>query len=74
MQQAVALTGMEYGAITPVGLPTDWSILIDKAVTDLPSVIIGSGVRKSKLVVSGEFLSNLSGVQVVDGLGKVLEK
>src|SRR3989344_3079174 len=44
MEQAVAQIGMEYGAITPVGLPTEWSILVDKAVIDTPYVIIGSGI------------------------------
>ena len=32
MEQAVAQTGMEYGGITPVGLPDGWPILIDSAV------------------------------------------
>ena len=71
MDQAVSKTGMEYGAITPVGLPADWSILIDRAVADSEYVIIGSGVRKSKLVVPGSFLAKLPNVQVIDGLGRV---
>ena len=29
---AVKLTGMEYGAITPIGVPPEWPILIDRAV------------------------------------------
>lgn len=69
-EQAVAQTGMEYGAITPVGLPNDWSILIDKAVADADYVIIGSGIRKSKLAVPGSFLASLPNVQVLDGLGQ----
>ena len=32
MDEAVALTGMEYGGITPIGLPADWPILVDAAV------------------------------------------
>ncbi|MDO8742460.1 MAG: YbaK/EbsC family protein [bacterium] len=70
MEQAVAQTGMEYGAITPVGLPNDWSILIDKAVVDSDYVIIGSGIRKSKLAVPGSFLASLPNVQVLEGLGQ----
>lgn len=69
MEKAVALTGMEYGAITPIGLPSDWPILIDKAVADSPQVIIGSGLRKSKLVVTGSFLASLPNAKVFDGLG-----
>lgn len=70
MNQAVTLTGMEYGAITPVGLPHDWAILIDKAVADSEYVIIGSGIRKSKLAVPGSFLASLPNVQVLEGLGR----
>lgn len=69
MEKAVALTGMEHGAITPVGLPADWPILIDKAVAAAPQLIIGSGLRKSKLIVSGRFLASLPNVQVSEGLG-----
>jgi prolyl-tRNA editing enzyme YbaK/EbsC (Cys-tRNA(Pro) deacylase) len=71
MEEAVALTKMEYGGITPVGLPIDWPILIDKAVADSNEVIIGSGIRKSKLVVSGKFLSGLPNAVVLEGLGTV---
>lgn len=70
MERAVAQTGMEYGAITPVGLPKDWPILIDKAVADSEYVIIGSGIRKSKLAVPGNLLASLPNVQVLEGLGQ----
>ncbi len=70
MEKAVQETAMEYGAITPVGLPTNWSVIIDKAVVDSEYVTIGSGVRKSKLVVSGKFLASLPNVQVLEGLGQ----
>src|SRR5262245_51279946 len=29
MAEAVAMTGMEYGGITPIGLPNDWAVLVD---------------------------------------------
>jgi len=70
MEQAVAQTGMEYGAITPVGLPPGWAILIDKKVADSDYVIIGSGIRKSKLAVSGKFLASLPNAQVLECLGQ----
>ena len=70
MEQAVAQSAMEYGAITPVGLPADWSVLVDKAVADSAYVIIGSGVRKSKLLVPGSFFATLPNVQILDGLGQ----
>lgn len=57
MEKAVALTGMEYGAITPIGLPTDWPILVDKAVAESDAVIIGSGIRTSKLALPGAVIA-----------------
>lgn len=73
MEQAVTETRMEYGAITPIGLPTEWSILIDKAVTNSEYVIIGSGLRKSKLVVPGNLLASLPNVQILEDLGRVTD-
>jgi prolyl-tRNA editing enzyme YbaK/EbsC (Cys-tRNA(Pro) deacylase) len=70
MDEAVELTGMAYGGITPVGLPADWPILIDKAVADAPEVVIGSGIRGSKLLVTGELLTSLPGAEVIEGLAK----
>lgn len=70
MEETIVQTGMEYGAITPIGLPSDWSILVDKAVADSDYVIIGSGIRKSKLAVPGSFLTSLPNAQVLEGLGQ----
>lgn len=70
MDDAVELTGMAYGGITPVGLPADWPILVDKAVADEPELVIGSGVRGGKLLVTGEFLTALPGAEVIEGLAK----
>lgn len=68
---AVAQTGMEYGGITPAGLPAGWPILIDAAVAAAPRVVIGSGVRRSKLTVPGAVLAKLPGAEVLDGLGRL---
>lgn len=68
MDDAVARTGMEYGGITPVGLPGDWPVLVDARVLEREAVVIGSGVRRSKLRLPGAATADLPGVQVVDGL------
>ncbi len=68
MDDAVAQTGMEYGGITPIGLPAGWPILVDARVLDVPQAVIGSGVRRSKLVVPGGLLAGLPGAEVVEGL------
>ena len=67
---AVAETGMEYGGITPVGLPVGWPVLLDPAVAECPQVVIGSGVRRSKLSLPGPALAGRPGVEVVAGLGR----
>ena len=69
MDLAVAETGMEYGGITPIGLPPGWPLLVDRAVVATPEVIVGSGVRRSKLALPGAWLAGLPGAEVVDGLG-----
>ena len=70
MDEAVAATAMEYGGITPLGLPAGWPVLVDRAVADAPEVVIGSGVRRSKLRLPGAVLAGLPGVEVVDGLAR----
>ena len=69
MADAVAATGMEYGGITPVGLPADWPVLVDAAVAAHPRVVVGSGVRRSKLALPGATLAALPGAVVLEGLG-----
>jgi len=70
MENAVELTGMEYGGITPVGLPTDWPIFVDDAVASTYRVVIGSGVRRSKLTLPGALLASLPGTVVLSSLGR----
>ncbi|GAA1443525.1 YbaK/EbsC family protein [Leifsonia poae] len=69
MDRAVELTGMEYGGITPIGLPAEWPVFVDSRVAETDVVIIGSGVRRSKVLLPGAVLAALPGVQVVEGLG-----
>lgn len=66
MDDAIALTGMEFGGITPIGLPADWPILIDTHVIDAGPVVIGAGVRGAKLLLDGAALATLPGARVLD--------
>ncbi|MDQ2846033.1 MAG: YbaK/EbsC family protein [Actinomycetota bacterium] len=68
MDEATDRTGMEYGGITPIGLPAGWPILIDESVTTAGPVVIGSGIRDSKIIVDGAALATLPGAEVVIGL------
>ncbi|GAA0227776.1 YbaK/EbsC family protein [Saccharothrix mutabilis subsp. mutabilis] len=70
MDDAVRLTGMEYGGITPVGLPADWPVLLSPEVAAAPELVIGSGIRGSKLLVPGEVLAKLPGAEVVPDLAR----
>lgn len=73
MDDAVALTGMEYGGITPIGVPADWPILIDSRIVELPEIIVGSGLRRSKIAMPGSALGALPGARVVEGLARAIE-
>ncbi|WP_405141270.1 YbaK/EbsC family protein [Sphaerisporangium sp. NBC_01403] len=64
-QDAVEMSGMEFGGITPLGLPDDWPVLVDAEVARQPYVVIGSGIRGSKLALAGEALTRLKTADVV---------
>lgn len=72
MDLAVAESGMEYGGITPVGLPASWPVWVDGAVADTALVCIGSGIRGSKLLLPGASLLKLPSAERVDGLARDL--
>ncbi|HEY0950765.1 YbaK/EbsC family protein [Nocardioides sp.] len=68
MDRAVEESGMEYGGITPLGLPAGWRLLVDPRVLDIDVAVIGSGVRRSKLLLPGALAGELPGAEVVAGL------
>lgn len=70
LDAAVRATGMEYGGITPVGLPTGWPVLVDASVVAAAQVVVGSGLRRSKLVLPGAAVPDLPGVEVLAGLAQ----
>jgi prolyl-tRNA editing enzyme YbaK/EbsC (Cys-tRNA(Pro) deacylase) len=68
LDEAVARSAMEYGGITPIGVPDGWRVLVDASVSHLAAVVIGSGIRGSKLLLPGALLSSYPGAEVIDGL------
>ncbi|NYG55068.1 YbaK/EbsC family protein [Nocardioides perillae] len=68
VERAVEESGMEHGGITPLGLPAAWRLLVDARVLDVPVAVVGSGVRRSKLLLPGALLGLLRGAEVVEGL------
>jgi prolyl-tRNA editing enzyme YbaK/EbsC (Cys-tRNA(Pro) deacylase) len=65
MDDAVRETGMEYGGITPIGLPPSWPILVDEAVARLDMIVVGSGIRGSKIAISGRSLASLPYAEIL---------
>ncbi|MFV0462280.1 MAG: YbaK/EbsC family protein [Nostocoides sp.] len=51
-EDTITRTGMEYGGITPIGLPAHWPVLLDRRVLAAGEVVIGSGLRASRLLVA----------------------
>jgi prolyl-tRNA editing enzyme YbaK/EbsC (Cys-tRNA(Pro) deacylase) len=70
MDDAVRRSGMEHGGITPIGIPPEWALYIDSRVPPLPRVIVGSGLRTSKIELPGGLLAALPGAQIVKGLAR----
>ena len=68
MDDAVTRSGMEYGGITPLGLPADWPVLVDAAVLERAAVVIGSGLRRSKILLPPHALAEVPTAEVVTGL------
>lgn len=69
-EDVTARTGMAYGGITPIGLPEGWPVLIDARVIQAGYLVIGSGVRHSKLVLPAPALATLPGAEVLDALAR----
>ncbi|GAA2753679.1 YbaK/EbsC family protein [Amnibacterium kyonggiense] len=70
--QAVETSGMEYGGITPIGLPAGWPLLLDADTAAEPLVVIGSGVRRSKILAPGAVLAALPGAEASPDLARAV--
>ena len=66
------LTGMEIGGVTPVGLPDDMAIWIDRRVMQRESVILGGGNRETKIVTTPQIFQHIPNTKIVDGLADVI--
>ena len=60
---ATAITGMEFGGITAIGLPAAMRVLVDEAVFERPYVVLGAGWRRSKLLIRPEALRRIPRVE-----------
>lgn len=67
-EDATRLSGMERGSITPVGLPLDWPVLVTLDLLEAPSIVVGTGLLRSKLRMPGRAFVALTGAVGLDGL------
>jgi len=67
---ALKLTGMEFGSINVIGLPKEWPIFIDARLAAKTFVVMGSGLVSSKMVVPGYLLAKLPNSELIEALGK----
>lgn len=70
LDEVLSATQMEFGSITPIGLPQDWSILIDAELLQQEQLILGAGLVKAKLCLPADILSKLPNVQIIEELAK----
>jgi len=61
---ATQITGMAFGGITAPGLPAGLPVLVDAAVLARPWVVMGAGVRETKLLLAPAALLRLPDVEV----------
>ncbi len=67
---ALEKTGMEYGSITPIGLPAEFKILVDPLIKRQKFIIVGGGLVKSKISLPTEIFLKIPNVEVVEGIAK----
>ena len=64
--EAELVTEQIYGGISPLGLPENIKVFIDKNVIEREKLFIGAGNRVSKFFLSPETLIKLSHAEVLD--------
>lgn len=70
LEYVLEKTKMEYGSINPIGIPRDWYIFIDPIVLGNINIIIGGGLKKSKILIPSSLLLKLPNAKILDNLAK----
>lgn len=66
-----AMTGMEIGGVTALGLPPILPLWVDGEVMRRDYVILGGGNRESKIKVSPEIFKSTANTEIVEALARV---
>lgn len=69
-EEAIAITGMLLGGITPFGLPHSIPLWIDSRVMKCNRIIVGGGSRDKKIYIPPQALAGLPNAGIVEGLAK----
>ena len=72
LEYVLEKTQMEYGSITPIGLPNEWSIFVDPLVLLEEQIVIGGGYKNSKISIPSKLLLALPNVKILNGLAKLI--
>ena len=67
-EEAVRLTAMAIGGVTPLALPAGLTAYVDQKVMELDYVILGSGSRSSKIRVAPSVFERTPDTAIVSGL------
>ena len=70
LEKVLEITKMEYGSMTPFGLPKEWKILVDDLFLAKENVIVGGGKQISKLLLPISTLKQLPNVEFIKDLSK----
>lgn len=68
LEATLNITKMEYGSITPFGIPNNWLTFIDPLVLINEYIIMGSGLKKSKILIPSNILLSLPNSKILKGL------
>lgn len=74
LEYVLEQTSMEYGSITPIGLPIEWEILVDPLIKGKEKIIIGGGLVKSKIMIPVELFLKMPNVKILENLAKKVEE
>ncbi len=72
LDKVLEITGMEYGSITPFGLPDNWKKLIDARLLQKENIVVGGGKQISKLLLPTSVLRELPNVEAVENLSQLI--
>ena len=67
-EEVRALTSMELGGVTPLGLPDKLQLWVDARVVGREKIVIGGGNLNSKIIVAPAILKQLSNVEIIEDL------